>query len=200
MTKENIEQDLQFIKHVLENNRKLLADNGIFYILWGAMAVSGTFISYLLIHFNLLSINPFFWLGYIILFYFIQRFIDKKTGPKQHVVTFGWKLFSAVWFVCGATIIILTIFLFTTKIVPITVFLGVISGIFGIAYYLSGIINDIKFLKKLTYAWWLGMIILISWEYLFDLYYIAMFFAALILFLQVIPGIIIHKKWKRNYV
>ena len=199
MTKENIEQDLQFIKHVLENNRKLLADNGIFYILWGAMVVSGTFITYLLIHFNLLSINPFFWLGYIILFYFIRRFIDKKTEPKQHVVTFGWKLFGAVWFVCGATIIILTIFLFTTKIVPITVFLGVISGIFGIAYYLSGIINDIKFLKKLTYAWWLGMIILISWEYLFDLYYIAMFFAALILFLQVIPGIIIYKKWKRDY-
>jgi len=200
MTQENIEQDLQYIKQALENNRKMFADNGIFYILWGAMAVSGTVISYLLIHLDLFHINPYFWLGYISLFFVIQQFIDKKHGPKQHVVTFAWKLFGAVWIVCGVTISLLSIMVFTTNLIPVTVFLGVISGIFGIAYYLSGIINDIKFLKKLTYAWWLGMIILISWEHLFDLYYIAMFFAGELLFLQVIPGIIIYKKWKHNHV
>ena len=62
MTQENIEQDLQFIKKALENNRKMLADNGIFYILWGVMVVVGTPLSYFLINMNLMNILPLYWL------------------------------------------------------------------------------------------------------------------------------------------
>jgi hypothetical protein len=199
MTQENVEQDLQFIKKALENNRKMLADNGIFYILWGIMVVVGIPISYIFINMNMINILPFYWLGLAIIFFFIQLIINKKTRPTDHVDTFGWKLFNAVWRAVGITCILLTILFFTTSKISVPAFIGIIAAIFGIAYYLSGIINDIKFLTRLSYVWWLATIIGITWEYMFDLYYIALFFAGLILFLQVIPGIIIHKKWKRDY-
>ena len=145
MTQENIEQDLQFIKKVLENNRKMLVDNGIFYILWGAMVVIGTGISYIFIHLNMLHFLPYFWLGFIIVFFFIQKFIDRKTKSEKHVTSFGWKLFNAVWLATGITCILLSIILFTTTIIPVPVFLGVLASVFAIAYYLSGIINDLNF-------------------------------------------------------
>ena len=199
MTQEIVEQDLQFIKKALENNRRMLADNGIFYILWGVMVVIGTPISYIFVNMNMINILPFYWLGLAIIFFFIQLFVDKKTGPKDHVDTFCWKLFNAVWRAVGITCILLSILFFTTGKITVPAFMGTISAVFGIAYYLSGIINDIKFLTRLSYVWWLATIIAFTWEYMFDLYYIALFFALLILFLQVIPGIIIHKKWKRDY-
>jgi hypothetical protein len=199
MTQENIEQDLQYIKKALESNRRMLADNGIFYILWGIMAVVGTPFSYILVNMNMMHILPFYWLGLIIVFFFIQRLIDKKTGPGEHVDTFGWKLFNAVWKMVGITAVLWSILYFTTAKIPVGVFIAVICTFFGIAYYLTGIINDVKFLTRLSYAWWLGSVILVTWEYIFDLYYIALFFAGLILVLQVIPGIIIYKKWKKNY-
>ena len=195
----NLEQDLQYIKGVLENNRRHLIDNGIFYILWGVMTVLGTIISYFLIDLDLIDILPWFWLGFILIFFAIQMILDRKTESTEHVRSFGWKIFTAVWRSVGVTCIIFSVLYFTTDVIPVPVFLAVICGIFGIAYYLSGIINDIKFLNRLSYVWWASTIIYIFWEKLFGLYYTAMFFAGLILFLQVIPGILIHKKWKRNY-
>ena len=199
MTQENIEQDLQFIKKTLENNRRKLVDNGVFYILWGVMSVLGTAISYIFINQNMLYILPFFWLAFIILFIFIQKFVDRKTEPHEHITSFGWKVFNAVWLSVGITAVLLSTLFFTTSIIPVPVFLGSIAAVFGIAYYLSGIINDLKFLTYLSFAWWTATVILVLWEQFINLYYIAMFFAGLILFLQVIPGIIIYKKWKRDY-
>jgi len=199
MTQENIEQDLQFIKKTLENNRRKLVDNGVFYILWGVMSVLGTAISYIFINLNMLHILPYFWLGFIIIFFFIQKILDRKTESDKHIVTFGWKVFNAVWLSVGITAVLLSTLFFTTSIIPVPVFLGSIAAVFGIAYYLSGIINDLKFLTYLSFAWWTATVILVLWEQFINLYYIAMFFAGLILFLQVIPGIIIYKKWKRDY-
>jgi hypothetical protein len=199
MTTEKVEQDIRFIKKVLEDNRRILIDNGVFYILWGAMTVLGTAISYIFINQNMLYILPFFWPAFIILFIFIQKFLDRKTEPNEHISSFGWKLFNAVWQSVGITGVLLTTLFFTTSVIPLPVFLGSIAAVFGIAYYLSGIINDLKFLTYLSFAWWAATIILVLWEQFINLYYIAMFFAGLILFLQVIPGIIIYKKWKRDY-
>jgi len=199
MTQENIEQDLQFIKKTLENNRRKLVDNGVFYILWGVMSVLGTAISYIFINLNMLHILPYFWLGFIIIFFFIQKILDRKTESNKHIVTFGWKVFNAVWLSVGITAVLLSTLFFTTSIIPVPVFLGSIAAVFGIAYYLSGIINDLKFLTYLSFAWWTATVILVLWEQFINLYYIAMFFAGLIFFLQVIPGIMIYKKWKRDY-
>jgi hypothetical protein len=199
MTQENIEQDLQFIKKVLEDNRKRLVDNGIFYILWGFMAVLGTGISYIFIYLDMLYIFPYFWLGFFFMFFIIQRFMDKKKETNQHVTSFGWKIFNAVWLASGIAIILLCFLYFSTSLIPVTVFLFIIALIFGIAYFLSGIINDLKFITRLSYAWWVSAVVLLFWEQFINLYYVAMFFGALILFFQVIPGIIIYKKWKAEY-
>ncbi len=199
MTQENIEQDLQYIKKVLENNRKMLVDNGIFYILWGVLAVLGATSSYLFLYLDIMFIGPYFIVGLIIIFTFIQNFLNKKIDADKHISSLGWKIFNAVWHAAGITIGMFTIIFFSTNIVPVTVFVGVVAAIFGIAYYLTGIINDLPFLTKLSFAWWISTIVLILWEQFFNLYYIALFFAGLILFLQIIPGIVIYKKWKSHY-
>jgi hypothetical protein len=66
----------------------------------------------------------------------------------------------------------------------------------GSAYLVSGKIVESKWLGNLSYAWWIGGIVL---------FYVTtvesfLIMALLMLFFQTIPGIIIYKKYKQTII
>ncbi len=69
----------------------------------------------------------------------------------------------------------------------------IISLIMGAAYYVTGIINDDKFITRLSYGWWIGAIIMFYWKS----YYTFLMFAAMIVLFQILPNLYYYKKHKR---
>jgi len=115
------------------------------------------------------------------------------------VKTFGSDIFQAVWVACGISIVIIFVLSFTTTGMLVPAFFTSSASILAIGYFLTGVINDLKFMKVLAIFWWFTAIVSGIWELFGATVYLHLFFAFMVLILQLIPAIIIYKKWKSVY-
>ncbi|PKL88399.1 MAG: hypothetical protein CVV23_10260 [Ignavibacteriae bacterium HGW-Ignavibacteriae-2] len=199
MEKNQLQDDINYIKKMIENNRRSLVDNGIMYISIGVYVVLGASISYLLGTAGKQDLLPPLWLALIIILIIFNLIISRRFKKKQTRKTFASETFSAVWMACGIPITIISILYFITGGITLSTLFTSISAILGIGYFLTGHINELKFMKILAFGWWLAMITSILWLYIGEEHQLALLFAGLIFILEVIPGIIIYNKWKRVY-
>ena len=64
----------------------------------------------------------------------------------------------------------------------------------GIAYFTSGAIQQLKWLKNIAFGWWAGAIYL----FIFPSVHTLLIFAIMMICLQVVPGLILNRKYKKN--
>ncbi len=193
------QEDLSYVKEMIENNRRNLVDNGMMYISNGLFVAVGVVISYILGSEGRTDLFPYLWLPLIATLLVVNFFIQKKKEMKTTKKTFISKIFDAVWFACGIPILIITILHFTTSLISLSGLFIAVSAVLGIGYYLTGVINDLGFMKVLAFGWWAGTVLSILWNYIGEEHHLALLFSALVLLLEVIPGIVIYRKYKRLY-
>jgi len=71
---------------------------------------------------------------------------------------------------------------------------SLISIVLGVAYFTSGSIQQIKWLKMLSFGWWAGSV----FTFLFPSVHTLLIFAIMMFCFQIIPGVILYKKWKNS--
>lgn len=199
MEENQLLEDVEFIKKMIENNRRSLIDNGISYISAGVYVVIGSALSIYLQISGMGNMLPYLWLLLLTLLIGFNFFIQKRMAAEKVKKTFAGRVFSAVWIACAIPMLIISVLFFTTNKIPMSAMFSAVSAILGIGYYLTGVINDLKFMKVLAAGWWTSIVISMLWSYFGEEYQLALFFALLILLLEVIPGIIIYNKWKKVY-
>lgn len=192
------QEDLEYVKSMIENNRRQLLDNGINYLTTTVFVALGVIVSYILGINGKESLLPYIWIPLIFLLivvnYYLQLKVYKKTKTKK---TFIGKIFTAVWLACGIPILLITVLHFITGLISLQAMFIAISAILGIAYYLTGIINDLKFMQYLAFGWWAGTLLSLIWAYIGKEYQLALFFSVLVVVQQFIPGVIIFSKWRK---
>lgn len=196
MEEKQIIEDVQFIKHMLENNQRNLVDNGLSYLINGTCISIGIPIAIYLGYSGHDSSIPYLWMIMMAIMIALNMFINKKFEKKEKRKTFGSELFKISWASCGVAILIVSILFFTTPHISASAFYCSIAGVLGVGYMLTGIINDLKFMKYLAVVWWAASILAGLWIYFSDIMYLGLFFSALVLIQQLVPGIIIFKKWR----
>lgn len=199
MEENQIRNDVAYIRSMIENNRRSLVDNGITYISIGIYIVVGVVASYILGIKGMTDYLPPLWLvlmGILITFNLIYK---KKHGDRKIPKTFASETFNAVWISCGIPITAISIMYFLVGGIPIQMLFVTISAILGVGYYLTGHINKLPFMKVLAFGWWLGSFAALLWQHIGDETQISLFFAGLIFLFEVIPGVVIYRKWKREY-
>ncbi|MGE5497316.1 MAG: hypothetical protein ACM3Q2_04565 [Syntrophothermus sp.] len=199
MEEKQLIEDVEFIRQMVENNRRSLVDNGISYIATGVFIVVGASISYLLEVTGKGDLLPWLWLSLMALLIAFNIIIQGQIEKRSIKKTFASRIFADVWLACGMPIIIVSVLFFTTRSIPLNALMACVSSCLGIGYYLTGSINDLKFMKYLAFGWWAGVAVSILWKYIGYDYQLGLLFTALILLLEVIPGIIIYKKWKNTF-
>ena len=197
MEVDQMQDDIQYLKRMIENNRRSLVDNGLSYIINGLIVAIGIPIAIMIGYSGYGKFIPYMWLILIAIMIFANIAANKKVEKKSKVKTFGSQVFSAMWGACGISIIIIFVLSFTSVGMSEVSFYMSISGILAIGYFLTGVINDLKFMKVLAGLWWLNSIISGLWPIFGTIQYLNFFFSFMVLFLQVIPAAIIYKKWKR---
>jgi hypothetical protein len=135
-------------------------------------------------------------MAFLIVFNYMAQ---KRIKRKQTRKTFASEIFNATWIACAIPITVVSVLYFIIDAISTSSLFVVVSTILGIGYYLTGIINELKFMKYLAFGWWLGSVTAISWKYIGEEYQLSLLFAMLIFILEVVPGIIIYRKWKRIY-
>lgn len=183
-------EQLDFIHCIMEDSRQGLEENGVPYIVWGAMAVLGTLASYGL---NLASMSHFIlpmWIGLflcagiILFFYFTYR-------KKASVHYFSNQIYSALWLgisLFGSSAGIIS--LLTGRGFSLASALTLISILLALGYLLSSILTGWKFLGVASIFWWLGGLgFLVVPEF-----WAPGLMAFLALVLELVPGIFLFRK------
>ena len=193
-------EELQYIRKIIADSRAGFVENGMPYIWWGLIVAIGMTVNYISALTNRDIYAGYIWMGLVlfgwgtIIYYIIQK---KKQPVRAH--SFIDRIQGAIWGACGGTLglalILIVTFQHTGDTPPLypiyTCFVA--SLILGIAYFLSGIANDLNWLRNVGFAWWAGAVVMYVWPTV----HILAIYAAMLIFFQVVPGIVLMRRYKR---
>lgn len=187
------ETELQVIRKIMEDSRKLVADNGWHYIFWGIMVTAALIANYIMV-LNRVSINyqGMLWFVTMTGAWITEAVIEKRRRKMRVVHTFAGKMLGALWFASGITMFILGFVGAVTKAYNPVFICPIISTVLGFAYITSGAIQQNRWVQWLAAGWWGGAIIMFMYPSVHTL----LIYAVMMIFLQTIPGIVLYRKWK----
>ena len=195
------EDELQYIRKIIADSRAAFVEDGKPYIVWGLLVAIGMTITYISALMNRDLYTGFIWIGLTLLGYsYIFYYVRKKKKQPARAQSFVDRIQGAIWGACsgsiGLVVLLLTFnYQFDKAFGSISpVYICFISAvILGIAYFLSGIANDLNWLRNIGFAWWAGGVAMYIWP---SIHVLGIYAAMLILF-QVVPGIILQKRYRR---
>ena len=186
--------ELLFIKKVIEDSKKIAADNGMGYIVWGFLIMIGQIGGYIRYKYNLDFDYILAWIIIIAIGWTFSYFMYYRRKDKNKVHTFAGKILGGLWFYTGVSMTIAGFVGYYSHSVPGESLAAVLCTILGGAYYLVAIISDLKWMKFFGVFWWLGGILL----FFIKTYDLFLVMALLMLFGQIIPGLVLYYKFKRQ--
>jgi hypothetical protein len=189
------ELELSVIKKIMEDSRNIVCNNGWHYIFWGIIVSTALTANYIMI----LTRTADYYVGWMWFVLMIGAAIrgsiyERKADKKRNVKTFAGKLLGSLWFAGGIAMFMFG-FIGTLSGAYNPVYIcPVISVVLGVTFYVSGEIQQLKWQKLLSIGWWAGGIFLFFLPGVHTL----IIFAAMMIFFQVIPGIIMNRTWKKE--
>lgn len=186
-------EEIQFIRKVIEDTKRNVMYNGSDYIFWGILIIVGMLSMYLF-HINQIYFNYIWIWAVLISVGWIYSLINRKSIKERHPSTYAGKLIGSVWFAAGIAMTIIGFIGPVLEAINPMAISPIACIITGSAYFISGVIVEVKWIRNLSFGWWIGGIVLlkvISMESF-------LIMAFLMLFFQTIPGIIMYKKYKQE--
>jgi hypothetical protein len=196
------QEELAFIRKIITESRSTFVENGKPYILWGILIAIGMTMTYISVLTQTELYVGYIWIALTIIGWgTIIYYVRQKNRQAARSRSFIDRIQGSIWGACGAAIG-LSVFLIILRdnmnpgdVAPINQYYicFITSMIVGIAYFLSGIANDLKWLSNVGYVWWAGAVVMI----MFPSVHVLLLYAVMLIFFQVVPGIILMKRYKR---
>ncbi len=186
------QDDLALIRRLMMDSRRLLVDSGRQYVLWSVLALLGIALKYLL---DALG-NPFpaawMWLGIFAVGALFTCLLGRRSRRETGAVTFAQRILTSVQTGWGAGIPILTLIGYYTGAISSWAIPPVVATTFGSACYILGVLSGNRWFRNTAFAWWAGAVVM----FLMRNEHTILIIAALFIILQLIPGLILHRRWK----
>jgi len=193
MVDSEVQQELSFIKKVMDDSRRLIAADGRSFIFWGVIISIGLLVTYFAVDYKWESNLSWFWPALIAFGWIYTIIAEGRHSKRAKTITFAAKIMAAMWIACG---IAMTIVGFAGPIA------GAYSGIFisplisiilGVGYAVSGVVFGKSWVSLLSIGWWGGAIIMFFMGSLETL----LIMAAMMILFQTLPGIFLYNKSKK---
>jgi len=195
MKERNAEEDLAFIRRVMEDSRKIMVDDGLNYILWGIIIVFGLAIIYIKEVSRISLRSDLIWLIFSVIGVFLTLWINRHKHFQSRAKTFAGQILKSLWTAIALSIAIIGLVGYHTDSISIWSFPAVFSIIIGLGYFISALLYNQSWIKFVAVAWWGGGLIMFFWK---SIQTIILFSLMMILF-QIIPGIALYKKWRKEW-
>ena len=122
----------------------------------------------------------------------------KKSKQTERRITFAARVSEAAWQALAFPILLMVILYFVFDLLSLSAFIMAISICLGIGYYLTGVINGLKFMQVLAFVWWAGAAVAAFWTEFAMEWQLGYFFCLLVVLLELIPAIVITTKWRNK--
>jgi hypothetical protein len=190
----NALEDLAFIKQVISDSKKTVLDSGTGFIIWGIIVVTGLLYTYFDVIFDLSWDNDIIWFILIGGGWFYTIWTSIIQGKKRKVSTLSGKILGAVWLSSGIAMTILGFVGTFTGAYNGVYISPLISTVLGVAFLISGVLFEQNWISYLSIAWWAGAIYMFS----FPTIHVLLIMALMMLFLQVLPGVLMYRHYKNE--
>lgn len=187
-------EDLQYIRRIMQDSRRITAERGDGFILWGIIVLLG-FLGSAADAFGWWEVSAgYTWtvlvvLGWVWMFIHTRRFdVSVMVNPLAK------KMLDSLW---TAVLIAMTLlgFLGTlTGVVDGNNLSGVLFIVLGIGYFIQGSLMDRTWVRMLGVGWWIGGVTTFYTGIRLDF----ILSVAMMIGLQIVPGIIFYRTWKRH--
>lgn len=193
MDTKQAESELTLIKQMMEDSRRVVADNGRHYIFWGVVVTAALTANYIMaLQKVAMNIQGMMWFITMVCASVVDGVVERRQLKRIKVRTFAGKLLGSLWTASGLSMFMLGfVGTITGAYNPIYI-CSLISVVLGVAYFTSGAIQQIKWLQWLSAGWWAGAV----FTFVYPSVHTLLIFAIMMVCFQVVPGIILYKKWK----
>jgi hypothetical protein len=180
----------------MEDSKRIAVDNGKYYILWGILVSLGIIGNYILISLDTREGRYYMYMWFILVVggFAATTIMKMKEIKKAKVYTFAGKILSSLWLAGGITMSMVAFVGPAFNAYHYVYINPIISLVLGVTYYVSGVIQQIKWLQLISLGWWAGAIVLFAFPGIHSY----LLFGLMIVFLQTIPGIVMYRKWKKE--
>jgi len=195
MDTKQAESELALIKQMMADSRQVVADNGRHYIFWGIVVTAALVANYIMaLQHVSMNYAGMMWFITMISASIIDAIVERRKQKISRVKTFAGRLLGALWAASGISMFMLGFVGTITGAYNAIYICSLISIVLGVAYYTSGSIQQIKWLQWLSLGWWAGAV----YTFVYPSIHTLLIFALMMICFQVIPGIILYKKWKKS--
>jgi len=195
MDKRAAKEQLAFIKSVMDDSQKVVADNGDGFILWGVLIILAGIASYFLDQFELNQFQGWLYLGIVGIGWIYMLTIHRKTDRSVIGNPLTKKIIDSIWIAVLAAMTLLGFVGGASQTIDLDHMTAVMYTILGIAYFLQGVITGKNWVRNLGFGWWIGSIIL----FFITGASAAILAVIMMIGLQIIPGIIFRRQWKAHF-
>jgi len=196
MKADQVYDEIAFIKKVITDSQKVLLDNGKIYILWSSLAILCIVLKYGKTAIGFDFNNLWIYIPVILFGSLLTHLLKKRSNAERHVRTFSQKILAGIWISWGVSILILVIVGYLSGEIEDRAIPAIIATVMGSGQFVSGIASNTSWIRNAAIGWWIGAIVMF---FLPGEYTIALLGAMLIVF-QLVPGVIIYRKWKKELI
>jgi hypothetical protein len=190
----DLREDISFIKRILEENRYNLEERGFYYTFWGVIVLIGTGIAYALTAANLHGAIGPAWMIICLAGAGFTVFRERGRVGQQKVKTFAGRMQAGLWSGFLISILVFVGLLFIAGAVRTGLLIAVISILLGMTYWINGLLVGLRWIQLLAFVWWAGAFAVMAVPET----YAPAAMALLVAGLNIVPGIILQKRYQKE--
>lgn len=189
-------EDLAYIRRIMEETRRAVAQRGDGFIIWGAVVLLGLLGNYV---FSRIAPPGWAWAALwgvlTVAGWAITGWRIRRCTHAERASTPGGRLLGAVWIACTIAIVVICF-----AGIPLGVILPAATGgttmaVAGVGVFLTGILMGTRWVRNLAFGWWVGAVAAFIWHGEVQLLIVAI---AIVLF-YIVPGFVLNARVHRQY-
>ena len=185
---QSAQENLAYIRSVMEETRNLATDYSYYFILFGAIVLFGTVASYLLVALSRWTIIPWMWVLVMAAGMVVAMFRSRRIS--RQVNSLIRRMLVVTWSMVLVMVVVLCLSFGLIGLLSLSIALAITSASIGMGYAMSAALGGSLMLGLLSLPWWIGsMLIPVAGDW-----YGPAIMGALTLFFELIPGIIMKRK------
>ena len=186
---------LDFIKSIMDDSQKVLADNGMGFIVWGILILLAGLLSFILDQFQMSQYVGWAYVFIVSLGWIYMMSYDRKREKQTIGNPLIRKVIGSIWIAVLLSMTILGFVGGASGAINLDYMSAVMYTVLGTAYFLQGVITGKMWVRNLGLAWWSGSIILLFIEGPAAITLMIL----MMIGLQIVPGIIFNRQWKSHF-
>ncbi len=187
-----MEEQLKIIQDMLAKTRQNVADNGIYFIMWGWLVLTACLGNYAFVYFDRQEWIGSMWFVLMVGGGFTSAIMGIRQGKRTGVVTYADQTIGSLWMACGLSITLIAFVGMPLGIVPMQALSPSIMVIIWIGVIVTARVIEWKQLQWSALLWFSGafLCMFIHWHYH------ALVTGVILIPGYLIPGYALRKKFK----